>query len=514
MARFLKPKKDPDQRCLLPANIEDELTEDHEVCKLKWVMKKLDYSRLESTYSLEGRPAYPPDVMMRILVYSSIEGTRSSRRIEACCKYDMRYIWLCDGFRPDHNTIARFLKNGSKILTDLFAQTLLLCVREGLVSARCIAVDGSKFEANASKKSMFGKEEIESARKAAARMLAEAKAIDEAESEANREAKEELIKKAETCERKASQAEKLLEETGKKKVSLSDTESRTMKTGSGIRSSYNVQMAVDTSSGVILSAFVTNAENDHRQLPQTLQNIEKVLGKYPELVLADTGYSDDVNFGFMRENGINALIPVQVHKTDKTKEDDPFCTKNFTYNKERDVMVCPAGKDLAFKAIRSHSQGRLYREYVKTGCKGCEHCADCCRTEPSSRRRIYLSVEHEYRDDMTQRMSLEENKRLFAKRKETIEPTFGDFKNNRNFRRFSLRGLEGVTCETLLMCIAHNLRKLVCCASFRLFLPLLRARLSPKYRAQDLQMRFQCPFGFLTGFGPKFGFQPVSKWAQ
>ena len=500
MARFMKSKKDPEQMSLIPANIEDVLPLDNPVYKLKHVMNQIDYSELELTYSIEGRPAYHPSVMMGLLVYSYIDGTRGSRKIEEHCKYDLRYIYLCNGLKPDHNSIARFRKNKKSALIELFAQTIHLCIKEGLVKANCIAVDGSKFEANASRKNLYGKEEIELARKAAERLLAEADAIDEAEDKEAQEKKAELQKKAEACEKRASQAEKLLEETGKDKVSLSDPESRTMKTSNGIRACFNVQMAVDTESGVVLSAYLTNSENDHRQLPQTLQNIGKILGRYPDMVLADTGYSDDVNFGFVRENGINALIPVQIHKSAKNKAHDPYNTKNFIYDEKRDVMVCPAGKDLTFRKIVTRSNGRLYREYTKTGCKGCEHCELCCKSEPSPRRRIYLSVEHKYRDDMTQRMSLPENKEVFAKRKETIEPTFGDFKSNRNFRMFNLRGLEGATCELLVMCIAHNLRKLASYACFRLFLPYFRVCIPSKCRVQEAFMRSIQISGLAVGF--------------
>ena len=500
MAKFMKPKKDSEQMCLIPANIEDVLPLDNIVFKLKHLIKQIDYSELESTYSVEGRPPYHPSIMIGLLVFSYIDGTRGSRKIEDHCQYDLRYIYLCDGLKPDYTTIARFRSNKKSALIELFAQTIHLCIKEGLVKANCISVDGSKFEANASRKNLYGKEDIELARKAAARMIEEAEAIDEAENKEALEKKAKLQKKAEACEKKAAQAEKLLEETGKNKVSLSDPESRTMKTSNGIRACFNAQMAVDTKSGVILSAYLINSENDHRQLPQTLQNVEKILGRYPDMVLADTGYSDDVNFGFMRENGINALIPVQIHKSAKNKENDPYNTKNFIYDEKRDVMICPAGKDLTFRKIVTRSNGRLYREYTKTGCKGCEHCELCCKSEPGPRRRIYLSVEHKYRDDMTRRMSMPENKEIFAKRKETIEPTFGDFKNNRNFRMFNLRGLEGATCELLVMCIAHNLRKLASYACFWLFLPYFRVCIPSKCRVQEVFMRFMQTFGLSMGF--------------
>jgi hypothetical protein len=175
-----------------------------------------------------------------------------------------------------------------------------------------------------------------------------------------------------------------------------------------------------------------------------------------------------VNFGFVRENNINALIPIQKHKSEKENQDNPFYGKNFEHNKDRDVLICPGNRELTFTKIRKNGHGNRYREYIITGCGDCEFCPECCKHEPSPRRRVYLGVEYEYREDMKQRMSLDENKELFRMRKQSIEPTFGQIKQNYNLRRFGLRGIAGATSEMMLICIAHNIRKAVCCAVYLL----------------------------------------------
>jgi len=468
MSNFLDDKDNASQMWLFPPSLGEMIPQDCDVRPFKQMMSELDYKRLNNSYSEKGRQSYPAHIMVKLLVYAYSNGIRSSREIEKLAKYDVRYMWLCDNHKPDHNTICRFRKDKYEYLTELFAKSIVLCEKSGLVSLECVAVDGSKFESNTSKKSIYGKEEIEASRRLAEKILYEADEVDNTEENDTDGDKDDRRKKAEELNSKAGKAEEALKSSGKKTVSLTDPESRMMKTQNGKKSCFNIQMAVDVSSGVIVHSSVTNLENDHRQLPGILGDIYEKVGSYPGTVLADTGYCDDVNFGFVRENNINALIPVQKHKSEKENRNNPFYGKNFDYCKDRDVLICPGKRELTFTKIRKNAHGSYYREYIITGCGDCEFCAECCKHEPAHRRRVYVGIEHEYREQMKHKMSLDENKELFGKRKQSIEPTFGQIKQNYNLRRFGLRGIAGATAELMLISIAHNIRKAVCCAIYSL----------------------------------------------
>ena len=463
MSRFLDETDNSSQIWLFPPSLSEMIPQDCDVRPFKQMMDKLDYKTLIDSYSEKGRQPYPPHIMSKLLVYAYSNGIRSSRDIEKLAKYDVRYMWLCENFKPDHNTIARFRKDKYQYLTDLFAKSIILCEQCGLVSLKCIAIDGSKFESNTSKKSIYGEKEITASRKLAEKILIEAEKADEEGSNTDSD-KDNKRKKAEELNSKAERAEAELKSSGRKTTSLSDPESRMMKTLHGKKFCFNIQMAVDVTSGVIVHSSVNNLENDHRQLPGVLGDIRKNLGLYPEAMLLDTGYCDDVNLGYARESNINALIPVQRHKSEKENQENPYYGKNFEYCKDRDVLICPGNRELTFTKIRKNAHGSYYREYIITGCGDCEFCAECCKHEPSRRRRVYLGIEHEYREDMKHKMSLDENKELFKKRKQSIEPTFGQIKQNYNLRRFNLRGIAGATAEIMLICIAYNIRKAVCCA--------------------------------------------------
>ena len=64
------------------------------------------------------------------------------------------------------------------------------------------------------------------------------------------------------------------------------------------------------------------------------------------------------------------------------------------------------------------------------------------------------------KERMARKLRTKKGRELYAKRKQTVEPVFGQIKDARGFRRFSFRGLEKVKAEWDLVCLTHNLLKL------------------------------------------------------
>ena len=61
---------------------------------------------------------------------------------------------------------------------------------------------------------------------------------------------------------------------------------------------------------------------------------------------------------------------------------------------------------------------------------------------------------------MKEKMEKKESKKVYNLRKTTVEPVYGNLKQNLGFREFLLRGLKKVKLEFNLACIAHNLQKI------------------------------------------------------
>ena len=73
---------------------------------------------------------------------------------------------------------------------------------------------------------------------------------------------------------------------------------------------------------------------------------------------------------------------------------------------------------------------------------------------------IQVPDEDDLLQQMKQKLQSEAGRAVYKMRKAIVEPVFGQIKECRHFRRFSLRGLENVQAEWTLVCLTHNLLKL------------------------------------------------------
>ena len=195
-----------------------------------------------------GPPAYPPAVMLKVLLYGYSLGLRASRQLERACRRDEAFRFLAGGLRPDHNSICRFRRRHAAQLPKLFVQTVRLCQAAGLVSLGEVALDGTKVRANRSKGGLRAAQQLVQA-------LQEAEAADGGEGEAAEEGASE--------------------------------ECAFLKAGEGIVPAYNAQLAVDGAHQVILACEVDTAPNDSGHLAPLVEHVIQTCGAAPETVLAD-----------------------------------------------------------------------------------------------------------------------------------------------------------------------------------------------------------------------------------
>ena len=70
------------------------------------------------------------------------------------------------------------------------------------------------------------------------------------------------------------------------------------------------------------------------------------------------------------------------------------------------------------------------------------------------------TVTHPRLLDMKKKLQTDAGRRMYAKRKKTVEPVFGIIKHVMGFRQFLHRGLASVSAEWELMCLAYNVKRL------------------------------------------------------
>jgi transposase len=444
-----------DQMFLLPPSLHDWLPPNHLAYFIIEVVEKLDLSAIYASYGGDGRgqPPYDPTMMTALLLYAYCVGLPSSRKIERACVEDVAFRVIAANQRPDHDSISEFRRRHLSALAGLFIQVLQLCQQAQLVKLGHVALDGTKVRANASKHKAMSYGRMKKQRDELAQlvqeMLDEAERVDRAEdakygkgvrgdelppefhTKAGRlkkieeamaaleeQARLETEAKAEEARAKLAEREAKAKESGeqprgrapkvpdpskakppdKAQRNFTDPDSRIMKAGAtkSFEQCYNAQAAVDGECQVIVAAEVVQAANDKEQLKPMVAEIKSNTGEHPRKVTADAGYYSEEN--------VKALTDAEV-------------------------------------------DGYIAVERLKHG-----ELPPPVRGRPPSN----LSV----KDRMRRKLLTERGRTVYAKRKGTVEPVFGQIKQARGLRQFLLRGLEKVQAEWSLWCLTHNLLKL------------------------------------------------------
>jgi len=454
---------------LLPPSLDEFVPEDHEVRIISDVVDTLDASLLLSRYEGGGAPAYHPAMMLKVIIYAYSLGIYSSRRIAQGLKTDTAFMFLSGLQAPDFRTICLFRTQHASILPDLFVEVVRLCASLGMVGLGHIAFDGTKLKANAALRQSRDRDslekEIECIKEQVRQMIEASIRIDESEEQAypdgdGSEMVKELWEKEYRLKR-LDEARETLEREKLKRVNITDPESRLMQDSHrAIQPSYNGQIAVDEKEQVIVAADITQETTDHHELRKMVEVVEQNLGALPKEASADAGYSSYENLEYTQQKGLDAYMPddffAALEKKDQSEK--RYHKSNFQYDQIRDVYICPEGKNLR-RLQEMKRQGKPpFIIYRGESCKGCAVKEECTK---GSARRITRDGRENLVEAMREKLRSEEGRAIYKKRLYTVEPVFGNMKWNRRRIMMSLRGLEKVRGEFSLMCLVHNVKKVV-----------------------------------------------------
>lgn len=458
-----------DQLFLLPPSLHEFLPKGHMAHIINEVVNGLDLRELYDRYNDLGSSAYHPQMMLKVLFYGYAMGERSSRTIGHRLKSDVAYMYLSALQQPDFRTINRFRKDNIDLLKGLFVQIVRLCVEMGMVSIGTIAIDGTKLKANASYRKTKGvsdlDEEIKAIDKQIETILKECEEVDEREDEqmgqdhSPYEVPSELREKQRLRERLESAKERVLSR-GLKEINLTDEEATTMlHKGYRAEPSYNGQIAVEGSHGVIVAATLSDNPADYEGLVELVEQTEQNTGKKPSEVLGDSGFSSYENLQYLGDKQITGYIPDQRMESLRkgTAQHPEFHKSRFKYDEREDSYICPMGKLLSYKGVVKREGKPDLRIYQCSDCLECKRKWECTRAEY---RTISLDPREYLMQTMRARLATKDGKKKYGKRKYIVEPVFGDMKYNRKMKEVLLRGKIKAKGEFLIMCIAHNLKKI------------------------------------------------------
>ena len=499
----------------LPLNIDTIIPDNDSVRLLSQFVEELDLTDLYSTY--ERINSLSPRTLLKIVLYSYMNGDFSSRSMEKNCKRDINFMFLLEGHpAPDHATLARFRSiHFAPCAKRILAEASNLLFDMGEISGKTVFIDGTKIEACANKYTFVWKKavtknqaklllkltdfvaecerlygikiiygntvKIKHLKKLRRKLYAlkESEAITFVHGTGKR--KTSLQKSMETLEEYLS---KLKEYTQKIHVcgdrnsySKTDKDATFMRLkedamGNGqLKPAFNLQHGVD--SEYVTWLTVGPQPTDTTALIPFLKDAETHLKFKYRNITADAGYESEENYRFLEENGQTAYIKPANYEISKTGKyrNDMGRAENMAYDGLTDSYTCKNQKKLrADHVIRRTSKTGYVSEktvYKCEDCSGCPYKRECikgnnCKAEWEERTKT-LQVAKAFmncRRAGLERIVSEEGILYRMNRSIQAEGSFGDLKQDMQFRRYLSRGTSNVLAESILLAVARNISKL------------------------------------------------------
>lgn len=479
----------------------------------KLIDHHIDLSVFHEQYQNDtgGRSAYDPAILLKIILFAYSKGITSSREIQWQCEHNIVFKALSCDTVPHFTCIASFISSHPDAIESVFEQVLLVCDQQGLLGNELFAIDGCKMSSNAAKEHSGTLDELAQKRDKIKRKIRtcmkEHKKLDGRRPK-ERDRKQQLAKASDTLQKEFERIDQFLKTAtprvgqGKRpkevKSNITDNESAKMTTSKGTIQGYNGVAAVDKRHQIIIEAQTFGEGQEHHTLEPILTGIKNRYSRmgisndiYQQgtLVTADTGFSNDANNQYLKENGINAYIPdnrfrsrdkafiQQKDKHGKRHRDTVKGIKSvipaseFHFDKKNKTCRCPQGNDmwLSHESVEASGKRKFYFQGKLTDCRRCpikEQCMrnpDAANTREGAGRQVSFTCTNgkTATDWMKKRVDSREGKVIYSHRMSTVEPVFGNIGTNKGLNRFSLRGKRKVQGQWQLYCLIHNIEKLM-----------------------------------------------------
>ncbi|GAA3980201.1 IS1182 family transposase [Allohahella marinimesophila] len=505
-----------DQHSMVVINYADQLqpgTFEHAVHYL--ISEKLDLSVFYPKYrnDEQGRPAYDPAILLKIVLFAYSKGITSSREMAWCCQTNILFKALSCDSEPHFTTIANFVSSRSEEIAKIFEQVLLVCHEQGLLGNELFAIDGCKLPSNAAKTWSGTHAELaakrDKIRKQMRVMLKQHVDLDETQFEADKIQIQRSMQTLQTLDQAAERIDRFLKTSSPRigrgrrgnevKSNITDNDSAKMKTSKGTIQGYNGVATVDKKHQIVIDA---QAFSEGQEQPALIPVLDAIRARYQRLgisdsiyedgavVTADTGYSSEANMQYLQAQNIDAYVPDnQFRQRDARFADqknshpaasraDPtvkpiFAASTFNYDAAQRTCQCPAGQSMQRRAIVEREDGRYesFEGPIST-CRVCPMKHQCMKSPPRSNatsgrgRQVVFKLPPPTGEPingmawMKQRIDTEHGRTIYSHRMSVVEPVFGNITHNKHLKRFSLRGQEKVQSQWRLFCLVHNLEKL------------------------------------------------------
>lgn len=463
--------------------VEELIAADHKARAIWELVGKLDLSRfsepLRSVQGSAGRPAWDRRLLVSVWVYAYSERVSSAREIERIMQWEPGLQWLCGLEAINHHTLSDFRVEHKQGLDEVFAELLAMLESAGVVNLEQVMHDGTKIRALAGADTMRRektlRERLQAARKLVEEMgdpCQEGTGRDRKQA-ARERASRELLERLEAAQRElqALQAEKQSEEDkAAVRVSLQDPEARLMKHGdNAIAPSYNAQISTAAKNTIVVGAHLSQCSSDAQSLMPAMQEVVDNLGRQPEQVVVDGGFTNRENIMQCAAQQIDLVgsLPDPKERSAAAMKSlgiaAEFAPSEFRIVDDGERLQCPAGCVLE-RLRQNRKRGDLYQQYRAHGedCRACSYQRQCCPQKPERGRTVSIRLEEPVEvAEFRKKMEQEEYRAAYKKRGGVAEFPNAWIKDKLGLRKFRVGGLKKAGCELMWACLTYNIMQWV-----------------------------------------------------
>ena len=432
------------QNKLILQTMEDLVPDDSLFRKIdKYIDFSFIYDEVKDLYCLvNGRGSIDPVVLFKLVFIQALDGLKSMRKTCEKIKVDAEYRWFLGipfGESTPHystfsqNYIRRYA--GTEVFENIFVNIVEQAIKYNLVKGETFFTDSTHKKANANK-NKYHSEIVKEVKK-----------------------RKEWLEK-EINEERVKQGKKEFEYTDEiedKEIKVSDTDNES---GYYHRDNkekgfmYLDHRTVDSKCNIIVDCHITKGNvHDSKPYIGRMEYIRKKFKFNIKEVGLDSGYDSLEIKKYFEDNNIFGVIAYKRHQQGDTK----IRKYEFKYNKERDLYICPkTGVILPYTGRIDRNGYKYYSS--KENCEGCPHIKECCAKK--GYRVITRIICEELNEKSRERRISERGKAMYKLRKEKVERSFADSKNNHGYRYAMYRGLEKNQNYTWLICAAQNMKNI------------------------------------------------------
>jgi transposase len=506
--RFARPKAPRHQLVLYGQSLDELVAADGPVRALAALLDAVDWSPWEQAYTGYGQPPIHPRYVAGAILFGLLRKVRSTRELEeASCKH-LDFIWLLEGFTPDHSTFAKFRQRHAEAIKDLHRHMAQALVRKREKALLRLIIDGTRFRADSDRHGMRTASTIKAIIRELNRRLEvlgqhDEEAIgaaeyvegpgppeDDADKLARLNAHIAQLQAQRATYQKALDVARQRDARARKhngnnakpvRVPVTDPESQvTPNKEGGYAPNYTPVATVESQTGAIVHADVLPGSDEASAVMPAVEAAQTLTDQKPDAVLADGHFASGEVLEALDADGIDAYMPTRsasppdnpalredpatpVAEPDRQrlpKHGRQYARTAFVYDAQTDVYRCPMGHALTPHKHGKNKHGVPCAYYQGSACPECPLAPDCIGGKRAFRT-ITRDAHQPLREAANQRMATPEGQHIYKARAPGIEGVFGVIKSCLGLRRFTVRGLAKVRTEWTWICTAYNLKKLL-----------------------------------------------------